>query len=818
MNGLKNELKGIFERKKLMVALAGIMLMPLLYGGVLIWSFWDPYGQIDSLPVAVVNDDESAVIDGEEIRAGDDFTEELAANPDLDFHFVNEETARQGMADFDYYFYVYIPPSFSEDIVSVAEQEPVKGTLYYEVNSDYNYVSSQIAGTAVESMERELSEALTLAYAEVANDSFSRFTKLVNEVKDGTGEIQEGSSDAYEGSLSLNSGLLEIEAGTADLAAGAEELEAGITTFDEEWDSLTRNLDLDRAEETHGELRERTERMEQFLEDGRVTEAAQEFDRIFDQAEALGDDIAQFQDILTDGEERMADIQSELNEYESKWNSLYASLEGSAEDAGSRLDEAAAFADQIEERLEGLEKRLSEPFELVEEMEDHYRQLPEAAGEDWEEREELAAWYEQGLEQFEKIPDHQERLKNQVADGRSEISRFRQTIEEAEEAAEDLAETGKEALAAAGHIKEKVGTSENILRSLNERADRLKEKLETVESLEERVDPADGEEQLKEVVQDLNMTLERAEEQYNLALNQGEEVSEGLSQLAAGAERTSEGTFSLVDRLDEAAEGSSSLAGGLDDLSSGTDELHKNVAEVAEVMGGLDPGRQHELMAATPVEAMSGSTDSDNDYSYGEGLTPYFLSIGLYVGALTLSIIYPFREPLGPHRNGFEWFTGKLGVALMTGAAQVTILLAFLFFVLQLDVASPVSFIWFTYLVSAVFISLIFMMVGVLDNPGRFVAIILLILQLGGSGGTFPVELLASPLQTVHGWLPMTYSILGFRSVVFMDSPVFLGQSVLFLTVLGAVVLGGAYFFFRAKYSKLCAPFTNKQNVQTNKD
>jgi hypothetical protein len=67
-------------------ALAALMLIPLLYSGMYLWSFWDPFDRMENLPVALVNADEGAEVDGEEVNAGDELTGTLLDRGDLDWH------------------------------------------------------------------------------------------------------------------------------------------------------------------------------------------------------------------------------------------------------------------------------------------------------------------------------------------------------------------------------------------------------------------------------------------------------------------------------------------------------------------------------------------------------------------------------------------------------------------------------------------------------------------------------------------------------------------------------------------------------------
>jgi len=76
-----------------------------------------------------------------------------------------------------------------------------------------------------------------------------------------------------------------------------------------------------------------------------------------------------------------------------------------------------------------------------------------------------------------------------------------------------------------------------------------------------------------------------------------------------------------------------------------------------------------------------------------------------------------------------------------------------------------------------------------LDNPGRFIAMVLLMLQLGGSGGTFPMEVTNHFYNVVHPFLPMTYSILGFREAITSGMAGEVGQAIWVLTLFTILAL-----------------------------
>src|ERR1700761_3404529 len=85
------------------LALAFIVLVPLLYGGLYLWSNWDPYGQLNRIPGAGVNDDQPVTVNNQRIAAGELFVAELKKDPIFDWHFVSDAEADRGVNDTDYY-------------------------------------------------------------------------------------------------------------------------------------------------------------------------------------------------------------------------------------------------------------------------------------------------------------------------------------------------------------------------------------------------------------------------------------------------------------------------------------------------------------------------------------------------------------------------------------------------------------------------------------------------------------------------------------------------------------------------------------------
>ncbi len=92
---LKRFSRGLMPR----VALVTIVLMPLLYGALYLWAFWDPFSAANKIPVALVNSDHGTVVDGKPLNAGDQVAQGLMDSGELDFHEVTAYEASTGVAD-----------------------------------------------------------------------------------------------------------------------------------------------------------------------------------------------------------------------------------------------------------------------------------------------------------------------------------------------------------------------------------------------------------------------------------------------------------------------------------------------------------------------------------------------------------------------------------------------------------------------------------------------------------------------------------------------------------------------------------------------
>ena len=224
--------------------------------------------------------------------------------------------------------------------------------------------------------------------------------------------------------------------------------------------------------------------------------------------------------------------------------------------------------------------------------------------------------------------------------------------------------------------------------------------------------------------------------------------------LVSGVSALASGTQKLVDN-------SPALVAGTAKLNAGAGELADKLISGAEKVNAVQPSKKTAKMFAAPT------TVKHTNYSYvpnyGHALAPYVLSVALYVGTLIFNFVYPIRRVALFGRKASAWWASKLAVG-MTSVTVMALAEGGIMMLLGLQVLHVPSFFWTLILFGWASMAVVMFLSMTFDNPGRFVAMVLLMLQLGGSGGTFPMQVTMKFYNVIHWYLPMTYSILGLRN------------------------------------------------------
>ncbi|NEE11568.1 YhgE/Pip domain-containing protein [Streptomyces sp. SID7499] len=231
-----------FGRGKLpRAALVALLVLPLLYGALYLWSFWDPYGRLDKIPVALVNADKGATADGKKITAGDDITKGLHDSKTFDWQEVSAAEARRGVEDGRYYLSLTLPADFSERIASSSGNTPETGALQVRTNDANNYIVGQISRTVFGEVRQAASTKTSRSFLDKIFVSFSdihgktvkaakgadRLNGGIGKAEKGSKDLADGLKDAKDGSGKLSTGLKKLHTGAGDLEDGSKQVAEG---------------------------------------------------------------------------------------------------------------------------------------------------------------------------------------------------------------------------------------------------------------------------------------------------------------------------------------------------------------------------------------------------------------------------------------------------------------------------------------------------------------------------------------------------------------------------------------------------------------
>ena len=241
-------------------------------------------------------------------------------------------------------------------------------------------------------------------------------------------------------------------------------------------------------------------------------------------------------------------------------------------------------------------------------------------------------------------------------------------------------------------------------------------------------------------------------------------LSVGAAKLYDGSNQAINGAQQLVLGTTKLDTASTALTNGASQITAGNETLASALTDAANRLKLQPTGDMTAAHIVSPVVSKDITTESVPNYGYA--LSPYVLSLGLFVGAFVFSVIYPVRRFFDNPRNARAWWFSKISVAFAVAVGQALILIAIMTLGLHLQPDHTIHFVWVTLLTSVTYMSIILLLTIMLDNVGRFLAMVLLVLQLGSAGGVFPIVLSAGFFQAVNPWVPMTYSIYAYRHAI----------------------------------------------------
>lgn len=676
---LQAEWKHLFNNKILLISMAVISFIPILYSGFFLGSIWDPYGQTKNLPVAFVNEDKGASLNGKSLNVGESVEKKLKDNHDLGWEFVSKQQADEGVNNGHFYAVVTIPSDFSQKVASITESEPQQAVINFTTTPAKNYIGSLVSNQAAAKVKSSVSEQITQAYAKGILENLDKLgigldtaANGASTLHDGLGRLQSGTQTYVGGVKQLAVNQQSLTGGLAQLSDGSRKLQAGLG-------QLSNNLP------TESQLSQLSDGMKQLQSGINQLNAS-----VSNPSPAL---VAQQNKVETEAQTLVQTMEASKSDLLAAGGTLQTL---GAQAAASGSDSTTISLPQI--------SNISQAFTKIQTISAQMETL----------REDLQALTQQLLAQQTQLQAGVSVLNNGV----NQL-------------------TPNAITAFNGY---------NSLRFAN-----------------------------------------------NQLLAGSASLTNGLNEAKSGSQKLANGASLLENR-------SGALIDGTSQLASGADTLANKLADASNRIKIQPTGATTQQQIANPVK--SEVTEKGNVPNYGYALSPYVLSLSLFVGALVLNVIYPIRKTFSEQESAIRWWLSKASVAGVAAFMQATILMLVMVFFLGLTPEHPAHFIGAIYLTSFAYMSIVSLLVIVLDNPGRFLAMVLLVLQLGSSEGTFPIQTANGFFQAINPLVPMTYSIRALRQAISggLDNAFYGGSMWVlagFLLVANLLTIG--FFAYRGK-------------------
>lgn len=217
-----------------------LILVPLLYGATYLWANWDPYGKIDRVPVAVVNQDQLAHSDqGQRVDAGKQVVQQLQASNTFDWHVTDAADAQHGLAHGQYFFTVTIPRDFSAKLATAANTNPKQAGVGIELNDANNYLAGIMTEVVQTELRDQVNSAAHAAYVRSIYGELSDVRDKLTTASDGAHRLVGATKVAQRGTSALRTGTGALHTGAGQVTDGAGQIAKAASQLDTATGKLT---------------------------------------------------------------------------------------------------------------------------------------------------------------------------------------------------------------------------------------------------------------------------------------------------------------------------------------------------------------------------------------------------------------------------------------------------------------------------------------------------------------------------------------------------------------------------------------------------
>ena len=272
------------------------------------------------------------------------------------------------------------------------------------------------------------------------------------------------------------------------------------------------------------------------------------------------------------------------------------------------------------------------------------------------------------------------------------------------------------------------------------------------------------------------------------------QLADKSSQLISGASQLENGANKLADGSGKLAEGGTKLTFGLEDLQSGVASLGQGLGNASDQLKSASTESKNAEILSNPLSLSK--TDNDQVPVNGIAMAPYMISVALFVAAISTNMIFA-KLPSGRHPEScWAWLKSRAEINGII-AVLAGILVYGGVHLIGLTANHEMRTFILIILTSLVFMSMVTTLTTWNSRIGAFFSLILLLLQLASSAGTYPLALTNDFFRAINPWLPMSYSVSGLRQTISMTGNIH--HQVVFLVVILALFIGLGMLAYQPK-------------------
>lgn len=643
-----------------------VLLIPLIYSFFYLKSYWNPYGNLSDMKIAVVNLDSGK--DGS--NEGNEFVKSLKESDTFNIQEVSEAEAEDGMKKGDYYATIKIPENFTECLKSASSEDKQIATVTYSPNQATNYLATQIVNSAVKTIQLNLQ-------SKVDKEIIAELSNKLNEVPNSLQTISNGADSILNGAESLDSGIKQISDGTNQLSNSYSEFNAGVQSAY----SGSENLQSGIAQVSSGvaNLQAGSQNLDGAIDqinsgiDGMSANGAESVTALVTGVNSLNENAGKLNSYATDGANLSKSLATDVNVYVGSVNAMQQELQ-------ALLTNSTVSSEEVKNVLAKYSPTLSEKSSIAETS----KKLAQNDG--------VASAYASG-----------------VYKGTSELLQKSSGLTQMFQGVQGL----KSALA---EVKKGTTTLKNGTNTL-----------------------ANGTQTLA---------------------NGSATLTSGLAKLNSSSNQIDNAIKTINTGVSSASDGSTQLVDGVQTFKTSINEGMETTKEQLKSLDGIEEFGEKPINFETEEY---GKVDS-----YGIAFTPLFLCIGLWVGALMAYVVLYYDHD---ERFGILGITSKNKILqnviyIAIGAVEGLVTGILLKAGLGYTVENMTLYYGASILIGITFMSIIQFLIRNFGDIGKFLALIVLVLQLAAAGGTFPIETIDKGFQAISLYLPMTYSIKLLREIL----------------------------------------------------